>query len=378
MKTYDVFKEKNIKKLGRTPKNADVLTLFWSGSGIEFNVRASEVWLEVRAEYEQSEHWIRVIIDGETVIRMPVLPGTHSIPLFRRMNGELVKNVRVITDTQAKTDDEESILQFISLETDGELLAPPEHKYRLEAIGDSITSGEGAVGALCEQDWIPMFFSSEETYARILADRLDAELRTVSQSGWGVYCSWDNHPECSIPRYYEQVCGVLKGEKNAALGSGEEYDFTSWQPDAVVVFLGTNDEGAMNQPPYTDPVTGITTKLKADETAKFRTPDKETEDCIYKSVLNFLKLIRKNNPNAYILWLHGYFGKALSPVISKAVNDYRESTGDKNAESLELELLLEEDFGARCHPGKNAHKKIADQCELRLKEHLYKKCEDQK
>lgn len=373
MNKYDVFKEKNIRKLGRTPKNANVFTLFWSGSGIEFNIRASEAWLEVYAEYEQSEHWIRVIIDDETVIRMPVVSGTHKIPLFRRMNGELVKKVRVVTDTQAKTDDEESILQFVSLETDGELQASPEHKYRIEVIGDSITSGEGAVGALCEQDWIPMFFSSEETYARILADKLDAELFIISQSGWGVYCSWDNRPECSIPQYYEQVCGVLKGEKNRALGSGEQYDFASGQTDAVIVFLGTNDESAMDQPAYTDPATGITTKLKADETAKFKTPDKETENKIYKSVLNFLKLVRKNNPDAYILWLHGYFGRALSPVISRAVGDYVESTGDKNTEALELEPFNEEDYGARSHPGKKAHKKIADRCEIRLRAHLTEK-----
>ncbi len=33
----------------------------------------------------------------------------------------------------------------------------PEPKYRLEFVGDSITSREGTVGAIYEEDWISAF-----------------------------------------------------------------------------------------------------------------------------------------------------------------------------------------------------------------------------
>ena len=61
----------------------------------------------------------------------------------------------------------------------------PEPKYRLEFVGDSITSGEGTVGAIYEEDWISAFFSAENTYPRMVADALSAEYRVISQSGWG-------------------------------------------------------------------------------------------------------------------------------------------------------------------------------------------------
>lgn len=61
----------------------------------------------------------------------------------------------------------------------------PEPKYRLEFVGDSITSGEGTVGAVYEEDWISAFFSAENTYPRMVADALSAEYRVISQSGWG-------------------------------------------------------------------------------------------------------------------------------------------------------------------------------------------------
>ena len=48
--------------------------------------------------------------------------------------------------------------------------------------------------------------------------------------------------------YYEQVCGVAAGAHNAALGAQQPYDFAAWPADAVIINLGTNDEGAMNNP----------------------------------------------------------------------------------------------------------------------------------
>lgn len=50
------------------------------------------------------------------------------------------------------------LLQIVGLQyADGEFLQLPEPKYRLEFVGDSITSGEGTVGDACEEDWISAF-----------------------------------------------------------------------------------------------------------------------------------------------------------------------------------------------------------------------------
>ena len=106
----------------------------------------------------------------------------------------------------------------------------PEPKYRLEFVGDSITSGEGTVGAVYEEDWISAFFSAENTYPRMVADALSAEYRVISQSGWGIVTGWNGNVENKIPPFYTQVCGLLTGERNASLGALEDYDFEAWQP----------------------------------------------------------------------------------------------------------------------------------------------------
>lgn len=115
---------------------------------------------------------------------------------------------------------------------DGEFLVLPDPEYRLEFVGDSITSGEGTMGPVGEEDWISAFFSAENTYPRMVSDALSAEYRVVSQSGWGIVTGWDGIVENKIPPYYKQVCGLLTGERNASLGALEDYDFKAWQPDA--------------------------------------------------------------------------------------------------------------------------------------------------
>lgn len=97
-------------------------------------------------------------------------------------------------------------------------------------MGDSITSGEGTVGAVYEEDWISAFFSAMNTYPRMVADALSAEYRVVSQSGWGIVTGWDGNVENKIPPFYTQVCGLLTGERNASLGALQDYDFEAWQP----------------------------------------------------------------------------------------------------------------------------------------------------
>ena len=78
-----------------------------------------------------------------------------------------------------------------------------------------------------------------------VSDALSAEYRVVSQSGWGIVTGWDGIVENKIPPYYKQVCGLLTGERNASLGALEDYDFKAWQPDAVIINLGTNDATAI-------------------------------------------------------------------------------------------------------------------------------------
>lgn len=353
----------NLKVHGRTTEQRAPLTLFWTGSAIELQVTGSELWVEVESDYDIHEPWISILINGVPVSRQMVTAGRYWICIFRGMSEGTVKNVRIVKDVQAMSADPGCLLQFHALKSDGAFLPVEEKPYKIEFIGDSITSGEGAIGARAEEDWIPMWFSAIHNYTYMTAEAMNADYRVVSQSGWGVLTSWDNNPNNNIPDYYEQVCGLLTGENNQTLGAGDPYDFESWQPDVVVINLGSNDGGAFQTPEWRDPLTGKVHKQRLNEDGSYHEEDLTAFE---NAVDRFLVKLRKNNPKAQLVWAYGMLGFPMMPAIYRAVDRYTKRTGDRRVSVLQLPDTTEETIGARTHPGELSHRRAAET----LSEHL--------
>lgn len=356
LKEYMLSDIENIKVHGRTTGCLSPLTLFWTGSAIELNAKGSELWIEVEADYDIYEPWISIVINEVPVSRQMITAGRYWICIFRGMNENVIKNVRIVKDVQAMSGDSGCYMHIHSVKFDGEFMPVEEKPYKIEFIGDSITSGEGAIGAKEEEDWIPMWFSALNNYTAITAGALNADHRVISQSGWGVLTSWDNNPHGNIPEYYEKVCGLLSGEKNQELGAFKENDFDSWQPDVVVVNLGTNDCGAFNSPEWRDEVTGEVFKQNLNEDGTFNEADLLR---FKEAVVNFLIKLRKYNKKAHIVWAYGMIGIPMMPAIYNAVDTYIKNTGDKKVSVFQLPNTTEETIGARSHPGTLAHEKSA-------------------
>ena len=131
-----------------------------------------------------------------------------------------------------------------------------------------------------------MFFSALRDYACLTAKELDAEYRVFSQSGWGVYNSWDNNRNSAIPKYYKEICSLMPGEENERLGGKQPHDFSAWQPDVIVVNLGTNDVAGFDQPEWLDEITGERHKMRREEDGGFA---KEDVTAFKEAVAIFLK-----------------------------------------------------------------------------------------
>ena len=235
------------------------------------------------------------------------------------MDESIIKNIRIVKDVQAMSGDPACFMQIHAVKVDGEFSPVEEKPYKFEFIGDSITSGEGAIGAKAEEDWVPMWLSALNNYSTMTAEAMNAEYRIISQSGFGLLTGWDNNPHANIPEYYEKVCGLLTGTKNEDLGAFKENDFTSWQPDVVIVNLGSNDSVAFNLPEWKDEVTGEISKLKLNSDGTFNEEDLESFE---KAAVHFLVKLRKYNKSAHIIWAYGMVGMPMMPSIYCAVDAY--------------------------------------------------------
>lgn len=346
----------NVRILGRTPVTDEGLDLIWSGSGVEFIFNGSELGIEITGGTSVYQPWISLLMDGAWIMHMPVQEGRNKVIMLKGLDPSVSHNIRIVKETQAMPDDGDSFAILNSILYEGDITKTPDYKYRIEFVGDSITSGEGLIGAHDAMDWISPYFSTINHYGVKTAHNLNAEYRLISQSGWGVSCAWDNNITCILPLVYEST----RCQRGVS-----DHDFDSWKADAVVINLGTNDEGAFRSPEYVDPKTGRVYKMTLEDDGSYRDSD---IDLIKKSVISFLKTLRQDNPSAQLVWVYGMIGCGIGQYLKKAVDEYAGESGDAKVSYLPLPDTEGEGFGSRQHPGVISHSRSAEIISAYLKE----------
>ncbi len=353
MKNYKINEIKNMRLLGRNVAGGickdGAVRLFWAGAALEFCVKAREVWAEIACNYDVQEIWLAVEINGYQITRFIAPKKSTWICLARNLNPDKENLISIIKDTQPMPGDvlHELKITGLRLDDNGDFCNIKPRSCKIEFIGDSITSGEGLAGAPDEMDWITQWMCASKTYARQLAKKMNADWSTISQCGWGLCWGWDGDVTSSIPMYYEQVCGVLSGEQQQAMGSCDAYAYGEGA-DYVILNLGTNDNSGFSSQDDGKGVDGVAGKA------------------VISEVKHFLGEIRRHNPKAKIIWTWGMLTINIVPeLIKKGIKEYMGTAGDMNVYPLELESMdkiekTDEDKGSRGHPGPLTHKKAAE------------------
>lgn len=288
--------------------------LFWASNSLEFLFTGTELHLVFESDFSQVEPWVSIELNGAPLLRAPLERGVNRFCLFRGMTPGVPKRVRVFKETQPITDDPRHRLAVLEVRGEGGTFSPtPPRALFLEFIGDSLTSGEGIIGAREETDWVSPLFSASRSWARQTADLLDADFRCVSQSGWGVCSGWDGDISHAIPPWYEKTRPLRNRE-----------------PDAIIINLGTNDANA------------IQSGLGPVRAEGFE-----------EGALAFLRQLRKAHPTARLVWAYGMLDAPLRPQLERAVERFRD------AWYLPLPAVTSETMGSRQHPGPLCHRAAA-------------------
>lgn len=344
MKKILIRSHEYIRLFGRFDPLQPHFPMMWSSASAEFNLQATCLEVQIECQYSAMAPYLSFEVDGVRSQTFVPLKGKHWYPVFLQLS-DGPHHVRIAKETQPFGGDSEALINLIAIRTNGQLLPPDEKKLRIEFIGDSITSGEGCKGPVSFMEWVPMVFSSSDTYAKMTADALNAEFQVISQSGWGVLGAWDNNPSGCIPRVYHQICGPVTAQNAQA-----NYAF-SFKPHKIVIALGTNDGGASHNPAYTDPETGITYQL---------TESKEDMQRLTDGCCAFIRTLSDKNPGAKLYWIL-FFGEGpVHDAIAVAVDKMKgEGVDICFSVPLTLDGMTKEEMGSRAHPGIKAHQKIS-------------------
>ena len=315
-----------IRLMGRMDPAQDPLAMDWTGSGIEFRFRGTDAWAKLEAPAAAPIMWMIVLADGQPVTRFPVEPGIRMYPLLLGLEAEQERTVTLMKETQCMPDSPASTVLLHSLRIDGELTELPKRDLKIEFIGDSLTSGEGALAARDNMEWVTPWFTARGNYSWYACEALNAERSILSQSGWGVCWDWQHTEANNLYEAYEYTAGVLHGSEAEARGCRKLWDFSSWQPDIVCIRLLTNDNNGMN------------------EKQSFE-KDRET---VIRGAADMIRKVRKYNPGAKIVWILP--GTDCHPELAAEAVKQVQAEGMKDVCSFVLPDYGPEDMGARWHP----------------------------
>ncbi len=293
----------------------------WSGCGViaRFQGTGASVRMGDALEYT-------VVVDGEVqpkltassgtnVLAENLTPGTHVVELYRRVEAHQGESRFLGFDFEA-----------------GNLLAPAvSPSRRIEIIGDSITCGYGNEGADQSCGYTPETQNHYLTYGAIAARHLGAELSTIAWSGRGVVCNYGDEPESCTDPFSGYYGRTLPQRQDS------QWDFSSWQADAVVVNLGTND---------------------------FSTNSDPTEAEFESAYQSLLETIRAHYPGAFILCT---IGPLLSGADLSSVRTYIQNVvaglnnaGDQRVSVFDIEPTDgSEGYGCDWHPSLTTHERMA-------------------
>ncbi len=337
----------NVRLVGRVMPLENTIFMALSGTGVEISVTGKFVKITFLADdtwngIAENRARVAVYVDRERVTDTLLEQPEVNVTAFSSDVKETHK-VRIIKLSESAM----STCGIAGIETDG-VISPTEPKDKLiEFIGDSITCGYG----VDDEDRDHHFATGTEdvtrAYAYKTAEALDADYSMVSFSGYGIVSGYTETGEKTenqlVPDYYEKMgfsYGTYRGKYRP---QDMLWDFTTRQPDLIVINLGTNDMSYVLD------------------------NDDKREEYI-AGYLAFLKTVREKNPTAQLLCVLGIMGEALCTAVEDVVERYKKETGDTRISYMGFTDQLPEDgYAADWHPTEKTHRKAAEKLTEEIK-----------
>jgi len=349
----------NVKIIGRAKYMDESLWVCHTDSGIEFKINGKKAIISVSTDgiygslNEQSPAHIFVYGDNELVVDTLTTEDNMELSVEFDNAGEHTIRLMKISECQFGS------IYVNEIKTDSSIITPtPSKSKKIEFIGDSITCAFGSLDN-------PGFFlttleDGTKSYAYKVAQKFNADYSLFSFSSYGIYSGYQGEPvrvtDYLIPPIYEKL-GRLNWNfdhpENTTLAmSSVAWDPNEFEPDLIVVNLGTNDGIYIN---------AIDKDLRESEQINF---SKAYKDFIYQ--------IRSVHPEAQILCTIGMMGQFLYKEIEDAVNEYVKETDDDkvNVFPLSEENIEKNGPGFYGHPSILSHIAAANEIIEKI-ENLY-------
>jgi hypothetical protein len=302
----------------------------WSGATIALRFTGTSVSVTLT---DTGDNLYDAVVDGGEPRVIDAMSGTQTYMIATGLaNGP--HEVRVTRRTEAFFNPS----TFVSFSVPESAWLPQTvPARRLEVVGDSISAGYGNEGMGPNCEFTAATENHSLTYEALAARELGADLHTEAWSGIGIYRNNTGDMNGLMP---ERFLLTLPTE------SGTTWDFSKYQPHAVLVNLGTNDFAMGN------PGMGFQT-----------------------AQVNFAASLRQRYPNARLYLAVGPMlgGSEYAAALAylEAAVAARNAAGDDAIDTLEFGTQRAEDgYGCDYHPSEATHARMAATLVARLRADL--------
>ena len=198
--------------------------------------------------------YVRVYVDGESErLELTTNDTYYDLTLTSGLDNSKIHTVKMLKAIE----EDYSRLYISGIETDGVFYTPDAPSdLKIDVYGDSITAGYGILGNGSETAYSSALWDGTVTYASKVADYLDADYNVMCMQG--IALSSDCNTNKPARKY------VMKDVyMNYSVNEKTAWDYSKFQPDIIIINLGTNDNGSLINP-YTgkfNPTTETNAKL---------------------------------------------------------------------------------------------------------------------
>lgn len=228
-----------INYIGRTRVSGTAVSFDWSGASVHIRFKGTQLSMKCS---DSGCDYFNVWVDK--------VPSATADAVFEAKGNDIeislcnnLKRGEHDVYIQKRTEGEQGCITIESFSTDGSILQAGEGRERsIEFIGDSYTCGFGTESADRNQPFKPAEENCNLSYAAILGRYFDADINLISHSGRGISRNYGDADEGNtmLVRYdrcFDENPDIKWNAKKS-----------TFRPDIVVIYLGTNDFSTGKQP----------------------------------------------------------------------------------------------------------------------------------
>ncbi len=297
--------------VGRTAAGGASGSAQYSWPGVNIHAEFTGTQVSMTVNNATGNNRVTVVVDGGAPRTVSMAAGTSTVALASGLAAG-THDVVIWRNTEASPGGVTTFEGLTGFSSGGALLAPATAPgRRIEVIGDSLSVGAGVEGNATCPGGIDAFTNNYLAYGSVAARAVSADVVTVAYSGIGVYRNYgETTPTAAsltMPKRYPY-----------AIPDTVLWDFALYQPQVVVINLGTNDFGSG------DPGTPYE-----------------------MAYVSFVQTIRAKYPDAYFILIDMYGGTRLTRLNDIAAT--LKTGGESKAEVLSLDAV-QNNLGCNQHP----------------------------